>query len=191
MDRVPAHIPDYLESVLSIEPVLDIWSEEPVYRAEITLLGGQRLPCVVFRSALRRVRHAVHAFENSQRSSTSVGDSYLAMVRVFVCSGHQIAATAVRDVAPSRYAIPPRIRDDLYAMAQMRGTDLNAQMLWFRGEMDDGARFDFGFSEGGEFLQMPDGYRASQLIRVDPLKKKPKVPFGGMDSFACYLDGLG
>lgn len=120
-----------------------------------------------------------------------VYDPYRGTVRALVAEGGRVASYHIAEVRKSPHAVPAELYRTLWGAGE---TTMGYQAFW--GTMDDGAGFLFGTTYELMFFSAPEGYTASRLVSVRPLKRDypwPE-PEGGvwreMCRFGCYFGAL-
>ncbi|HXC16627.1 MAG TPA: hypothetical protein VNV60_04220 [Holophagaceae bacterium] len=113
---------------------------------------------------------------------------YPDIVKTFVASGSQVASYEIARIERSPFAL------SFERLMEIRG-ETSMGWIQFTGRMSDGNEFEFGTTWGHEFFMMPEGYSASDLIKVIPAERgaRPKegqAIYRERQSFTCYLDGL-
>lgn len=170
-----------------IEPISDVMSKN-AYCASIYTIDDIYLPCVIFRSVVERVDHAIRRFDETRHIETPPDAarkqkiSYRDVVQVFVASGNRINDYEITRIENSPYAIPPTIHSKLWAAGET-GMGYTA----FIGIMDDGKEFPFITNFGIEFFEMPEGYTASRIKDIIPHKNIKGIQFRNKPFFDCYL----
>ncbi len=87
------------------------------------------------------------------------GDSYEQIVSSFVANGNRINDYDVKSASPSRFAPPLSLLKQIYGETTMGWTG------WVF-EMSDKRMYSYGSSFSIDFLQLPDGYFFSDVIKV-------------------------
>ena len=124
------------------------------YRCSVDLTDGTHLPCVMIRRREPMIELVQRRLAEEKprngifRDST---DPYREMLSHFVTTGNRIDADDVKNVTPSRYAIP---------MALLKRIKGETVMAWtgFVLGMNDGHKFAFGTSFRMSFFDLPFGY---------------------------------
>jgi hypothetical protein len=111
---------------------------------------------------------------------------YRAIVKSFVSTRGTVDHYNLKDLRPSPFAI---------ALAKMREINGETSMSWtaFCAHMSDGREFRFGTTFLTEFLNMPPGYTASDIVKIVPAVRgeKPRQDvYREKPFFTCYVDGL-
>jgi hypothetical protein len=156
------------------------------FRVAATLTDGTYLPCVVVESASCTVDLAIKRFDET-RTSTDPYMGYRAIVRCFVTHQNAIRDFDLRELSLSPSAIP---------VARLREIRGETSMSWteFYATMRDGCEFRFGTSYLTEFFDMPDGYAASDIVRIVPSVRgqQPRAEkiYRERPFFRCFVDGL-
>jgi hypothetical protein len=112
---------------------------------------------------------------------------YTAIVRNFVICGNCLDAYDIESLQPSKFAISLERSREIGGETSMGWTE-------FYGTMHDGTEFRFGTTFLTEFIDMPDGYSASDIKRIVPAVRsdKPRAEkvYREKPFFTCYIDGL-
>ena len=190
-----------------IEPIPDsIYG--PGYRAEVVLLDGTILPCVIFRSAEPLVNLAIRRFKEEQGGKSifarGSGRGYRDIVKTFVASGNCINDYDISEVRKSRFAIPMSLLKTLQGETTMSWTS-------FAGKHKDGRHIGFGTSFRADFFSLPDGVDFEDLVEIinhsyvlksgelrshtvpfmtPPDDYSEAVVFRERPSFECFLDNF-
>lgn len=180
------HIVRYLLD--SVEPIVDMTGAK-AYRCAVTLKDGLYLPCVVMRNADHQLEQALDALRDARRegitdsSSGHTFEQYLALLRKHVLGGNRVSWHHIASIDASPFAIP---------MEKIREIRTEPNMTWiaFSATMDDGHEFSFGTPFATEFFEMPDGYKAAQIVSINPLRDRQSHFFREKPYFECFLDGL-
>jgi hypothetical protein len=144
-----------------VEPLPDN-AYGPGFRCSAQLSDDTQLPCVI----IRRKQHIISLAERRlTEESTGKGvfansaDPRRDMLAHFVTTGNRVNAYSIKAVAPSRFAVP------LSVLQQIRGETV---MAWtgFVLEMADDRSFSFGTSFGFEFFDVPEGYGFESVKNV-------------------------
>jgi hypothetical protein len=173
----------YLEK--EIEPISYGEFNETAYRASVYLLDNTYIPCVLFRNSYAQADRAIREFE-IVRNSPPVDDriNYRSYVRAFTTGDNIIASNIISKIENSPYAIPISCYNQLAAMMKIENGGLS-----FLGRMNDGKKFDFFIDSDIEFIDMPDGYVASQLAEIIPhARREDFKDLKEKFYFNCYLD---
>lgn len=156
------------------------------FRVSAILTDGTCLPCVIVAGASKRVDLAIKRFEET-RKSTDPSMGYRAIVQSFVTGGGTVNSYDLKELSPSPFAIP---------LARMREINGETSMSWtaFSATMKDGQEFRFGTAYLIEFFSMPDGYTATDIVKIIPATRGERPQHEGMyrerPFFTCYVDGL-
>src|SRR5262249_38143101 len=147
-------------------------------------------PCVEFKSASQRVDHAIRRFDEARDGIT--GCTYREMVRLHLCVNNLISPYCIVGVEQSPYALRGNHKEILHDAFEALGLDVYGNYLPFVAAMEDGKKFGFAFTVDPEtnFLNLPDGYTADQIIEVIPNRKLPQKMYGGRLPFSCYLSTI-
>jgi hypothetical protein len=156
------------------------------YRVAATMTDGTLLPCVVIEDRSRAVDLAIKRFKETQHLS----DPYMgfrAIVATFVTKGNRVNDYDISKLAVSPFAIP---------VSRMREIGGEMSMSWteFYARMNDGVEFRFGTTFLTDFFEMPDGYRGSDIVKINPairgeVPRQQRV-YREKPFFTCYVDGL-
>jgi hypothetical protein len=156
------------------------------YRVSATLTDGTFLPCVVVESSTRQLQLAIRRFEES-RTAKHPSMGYEAIVQSFVTKGNSVNDYDIKELTPSQWAIP---------LAKLREIGGETSMGWteFYGIMRDGMEFRFGTTFLVEFFELPQGYAATDIVKVIPAirgapPRQDRI-FREKPFFVCYVDGL-
>ncbi|MGA2060275.1 MAG: hypothetical protein ABSG67_07315 [Thermoguttaceae bacterium] len=156
------------------------------YRVAATLTDGTYLPCVVVEDSSHTVDLAIKRFHETRKSSDPYM-GYRALVRSFVTGGNTVNDYDLQDLSLSPFAIP---------LTRVREIGGETSMSWteFYATMRDGKEFRFGTTFWVEFFNMPDGYTATDIMKIVPAvrNEKPRTDMIYRDKpfFTCYVDGL-
>ncbi len=171
-----------------IEPILDLHGHK-AYRCSVTLKDGLYLPCILMKSEQQHVNMALDAFRDSRKegiTDSSGGnqfDKYWSLLRSYVVGGNRLSWHHIASIDRSPFAIP---------MDKIKEIQTEPNLTWiaFSGVMDDGKVFSFGTPFATEFFEMPQGYDARRIVRIDALHNRNSSFFREKTYFECYLDGL-
>jgi hypothetical protein len=171
-----------------VEPVFHCLTGEKSYRAAARLSHGVYFPCVEFKSASQLVDHAIRRFNEARDGLTRC--TYREMVHLQLCVHNMISPYCIEGVEQSPYALPVKNKELLHDSFDALGLDIYGNYLPFIAVMDDGKKFCFAYNPETNFLNLPDGYTADQIIEVIPNRKLPQKLYGTRLPFACYLSTL-
>lgn len=152
--------PQFLDVVSNVEPLNDqIFG--PLYRCELTLKDGTFLPCAILQSKTKLVELARRRVLEETGNKPRLGgpDPFGQILSAFVARGNRVNDYDVKAAAPSRYAPP------LSLLEQIHGETTMAWTGWVF-EMSDGAVFSYGSSFNMEFLDLPAGYSFDNIVKV-------------------------
>ena len=191
----------------NIQP-LDDSAYGPGYRAAATLKDGTFLPCVIFRNPATLVNLAIRRFKEEQSGksifSKSSGLGYREIVKAFVASGNCVNHYDIAKVEKSRFAFPPDIQKQIKGETSMSWTAFVAK---FR----DGRHLSFGTTWNWEFFDLPDDFKAEDIIEIinhsyllktgeivghrssfDRMTRKDEMEriYSDRQFFECYVDNL-
>jgi hypothetical protein len=168
-----------------IEPILFGELKETAYRASVYLLDNTYIPCVLFRNSYSQADRAIREFESVRKHPpTDRSINYRSYVRAFTTGDNIIASDIISKIETSPYAIPVSCYNQLASMMEIEYGGVS-----FQGRMDDDKKFDFFIDSNIEFIEMPKGYVASQIVEI--------IPHARLDDFKdlkekfyfnCYLD---
>ena len=149
-----------LEKVKALEFVDDP-SFGRLYIGSAKLTDNSQLDCVLFSSKEILVDLAKRRIKEELEGKGFLGgdDSYGQIVSSFVVSGTRIAEYNIKDVGPSKYALPMDIKSQIVGETFMGWTG------WVF-EMNDGKLFQFGTSFFFYFFGLPAGYSFSDIVKV-------------------------
>ena len=156
------------------------------FRVAATLTDGTYLPCVVVENASRTVELALKRFEETRKSADPYM-GYSAIVKSFVTKGNTVNDYDLRELSLSSFAIP---------LAKAREIGGETSMSWteFYATMGNGCEFRFGTTFLTEFFDMPEGYVASDIMRIIPAVRgePPRInrTYREKPFFTCFVDGL-
>jgi hypothetical protein len=170
----------------NVEPRPARAPDGPHYCVSASLTDGTILPCVVIEGAEQTVDLAIKRFDDT-RKSKDPHMSYRNIVKTFVAQGNRVNDYDLNSLSVSSHAIP---------LARMKEIGGETSMSWteFYALMKSGKEFRVGTTFLTECFAMPDGYTASDIIKITPAPRgdKPrqekiyrKRPF-----FMCYVEGL-
>ncbi|MCP3929440.1 MAG: hypothetical protein GY705_10105 [Bacteroidetes bacterium] len=158
------------------------------YRCAAILNDGLYLPCVVISSSKAKVDLAFSRFDetrNDKKLHKSVG--YRSIVESFVTGGNNLNHYDIKELFLSNFDIP------LSRLAEING---ETAMGWteFYATMEDGKEFCFGTTFNIEFFSMPEGYKASSIVKIIPavrgMPRKFKQVYRERPFFECYIENL-
>lgn len=156
------------------------------YRVSATLTDGTVLPCVVIEGTDSIIDLAIKRFSDTQTSKyPHMG--YRSIVKTFVAHGNTVNDYDLGSLSLSPNAI---------LLARIREIGGETSMSWteFYAQMKDGAEFRFGTRFLTEFFAMPNGYTASDIVRITPAvrgeKPRHEVIYRERPFFTCYVEGL-
>jgi len=168
-----------------IEPVSSFETKD-TYRAAAHLTDGTFLPCVVFSNPAERLKLALRRFEETRKDrSLDPSINYEAIVKAFAIDGSRVSAWQIARIDHSRFAIPAKLRDVVFAAGETR-------MSWiqFVGTMADGSSHSFGSPFNIEFFDMPEGYSAKDMVEVVSHTQTDGRRYNDLPFFDCFLDDL-
>jgi len=173
-----------------VEPVFHFQTGEKSFRAAVRLSDGAYFPCVEFKSASQLVDRSIHKFD--ELKDETVRRKYRDQVYITLCLNNMISPRCICSVERSSYALPANHRELLRDAFDAFGLDIYGNYLSCVAVMDDGKKFYFSFTVDPEtnFLDLPDGYTADQIIQVIPNRKLPQKQYSTRLPFACYLSTL-
>jgi len=171
-----------------IEPVFDFYSGEKSYPASARLHDGTYLPCVAFKPASRLVDRAIRKFEEAKDGTARI--TYREMVHLQCCIHNMISPHNVEIVTRSPYALSAQHLEILHSAFEALQLDPVGNYLPFVAEMVDGKRFNFYFVPETQFLDIPEGYDATQIVGINPNRTLPDKRYGHKLTFECYLSSL-
>lgn len=152
--------PHFQRIIDTVEPLQDaIYG--PRYRCALTLTDGTKLPCVVLQSKAKLVELAKRRIKEEMGGKGKLisPDPYGDIVATFVTGGNTINDFDVADAAPSPFAPP------LSLLEQIHGETVMAWTGWVF-EMSDGRLFPYGSGFTMEFFHLPYGYRFEDVVKV-------------------------
>jgi hypothetical protein len=169
----------------NIEPLAAFGLYGGGYRVSVTLSDGTLLPCVLVSGANSRTDLAIKRFKETA-TYTDLHIGYREIVKTFVCGGNTINHHDIRELSACPFAIP---------VARMKEIGAETSMAWteFSAFMNDGAEFRFGTTFIREFFNMPAGYTASDIKRIESAsggESRERELFRERPFFMCYLDRL-
>jgi len=132
------------------------------YRCSVNLKDGTYLPCVMLRRPASMVSLALKRFEEEKSGRgvfSNKKGAYKRIVEHFVTNGNRINAFDIRDISPSRFALPKSL------LKKIEGETMMSWTGWVF-EMNDGALFSYGSSFLYEFFQLPEKYEFSDVAKV-------------------------
>ena len=172
--------------VRNMEPLPAYPPYGPRYRVSASLTDGTLLPCVVIEGVEPTVDLAIRRFDET-RDAEDRYMGYRGIVKVFVAQGNTVNDYDIASLSPSANAIP---------LARMREIGGETSMSWteFYAEMKDGQEYRFGTTYLTEFFAMPDGYTASDIVRIIPAVRgeapRQERIYRERPFFTCYVEGL-
>ena len=129
---------------------------------------------------------AIKRFDDT-RKSTDPDMGYRAIVRTFVTQGNAVNDYDLRELSLSPFAIPSARGREIGGETAMGWTEFYAAMC-------DGREFRFGTTFLTEFFDMPEGYTASDIMRIVPAVRgaQPRAEklYREKPFFTCFVDGL-
>lgn len=133
------------------------------YRCSADLIDGTHLPCVILRRPQPTTDLALKRFEQEKSKKRGIFgpkvDGYRKIVEHFVTMGNTVNAYDIKNVAPSRFAIPTSL------LKKIEGETVMSWTGWVF-EMSDGQKFNFGSTFLFEFFQLPDSYEFDDVIKI-------------------------
>jgi hypothetical protein len=147
-----------------IEPISFGELKETAYRASVYLLDNTYIPCVLFRNSYAQTDRAIRTFDETRNkipADPRIG--YRQHVRAFTTGDNIIASDIISRIEKSPFAISTACYLELSAMMELEGGGIS-----FLGKMKDGQKFNYFIDSDVEFIEMPNGYVASQLIEIIP-----------------------
>jgi hypothetical protein len=168
-----------------IEPVSYGELKETAYRASVYLVDNTYIPCVLFRNSYAQADRAIQEFDRV-KSNPPVDQrfNYRAYVRAFTTGDNTIASNIISKIEKSPYAASVSCYNKLASMMEIEFGGIA-----FKGIMNDGEKYDFFIDSNIEFIDMPDGYIASQMVEIIPQARRDD--FKDLKErfyFNCYLD---
>ena len=179
-----AEIAEFVKS--NVVPLPPLNSDLERYRVSAVLNDGILLPCVVIQARRSLVDLAVRRFQETRKSDDPFM-GYRAIVSSFVTKGNCVNDYDLRELRLSECAIP---------LERLREAGGETTMAWtqFYATMSDGKEFCFGTSFLFEFFDMPEGYRASDIVSVRPAPRDTRSDgeriYRERPFFRCYIDDL-
>jgi hypothetical protein len=163
----------------------------PRYRVAALLTDGTQLPCVVVEAAGPIVDLAMRRFEEEKkggiRAILKQSGGYRAIVRSFVTSRNSVVHYDIASLQLSRFSISLERSREIGGETSMGWTE-------FYGTMRDGREFRFGTTFFTEFFDMPEGYSASDIVKIEAAvrSEKPRHErvYREKPFFTCYIDGV-
>jgi hypothetical protein len=194
----------FQEIVSKVEPIPDsIYG--PRYRCSLSLKDGTEIPCAVLQSKAKLIELAKRRIKEEMSGHGKIAgpDPYGQILSSFVARGNCVNDYDVASVAPSRYAIPLSLLNQIHGETTMGWTG------WVF-EMKDGSRFAYGSSFLMEFFDVPEGQGFDDVAKVHnhsflspngklvsleqgsrlPSNYSPEKIFRERIFFTCYIEGL-
>jgi hypothetical protein len=168
-----------------VEPICYGELKEKAYRAAAYLEDNTYISCVLFRNSYAQADRAIQEFDRVKNNPPiDKRINYRSYVRAFTTGDNIIASNIISKIEKSRYAISVPCYNKLALMMEKEGGGIS-----FRGIMDDGKKYDFFIESNFEFIDMPEGYNASQLVEI--ISHDRRDDFQDLKEkfyFNCYLD---
>lgn len=150
----------FAEVIARVEPLADSLYG-PRYRCALTLEDGTHVPCAILQSRPRLIQLARRRIkeELSGKGVFRGPDPYGQILSMFVAGGNKINELDVVSAAPSPYAPPISLLNQLQDETTMGWTGWVFQMK-------DSRMFQYASSFRMEFLNLPDGYTFDDVTKV-------------------------
>jgi len=134
----------------------------PGFRCSVELKDGTLLPCVIIRYGKYQTELALRRFEEEKKGKGVFGKSkksYQKIVHHFLTSRNQVNDYDIKNIYPSKFAIPQKLVKRIEGETSMGWTG------WVF-EMTDGQMFSYGSSFLFSFFELPKEYGFSDVLNV-------------------------